>query len=240
MNELKTLSVVIIHQDMDEANRIASVLDNTGYVIHAHQVSSSDQLNRTLDDHPIELAISESNSNVVNPSNLLKVIKGHARDIPTLFIHPDYDAKTLINCLRLGGQDVIVADNDQHLISVVQRELRNLNDRKQRREMERRYNDTEKRCLDLLQDSKRATAIIHDSMLVYTNPAFAESLEYEASDLDCLPVFDVLTKPGQQSYKTLYKGFYENPEGFGEVDLELTLKTGTGEEIPANTELRHT
>lgn len=45
------------------------------------------------------------------------------RDIPVILICSQYDLAKLIKGLRLGAQDMLVEDQDQHLLKVVARAL---------------------------------------------------------------------------------------------------------------------
>ena len=110
--------------------------------------------------------------------------------------------------MKIGANDVVMLDEDQHLLMVIQRELNNREERDRRRIAERRFNEVSRRNQQLLDSSRDSIAFVQDGMFLYANDAFAEMLKYtERDDLECMPVIDIVDKSEHAKVKGFLKEF---------------------------------
>ena len=127
----------------------------------------------------------------------------------------------LIDGLKAGARDVVILDDDQHLLMTMNRELGNLQERRERRSADRKLKESERRCQQLLDSSRDAIAYVEDGMFLYANQSFAERFAYkEADDIMAMPVIDVIAKADQDKYKNFMKAFKLSESG--EQSLALT------------------
>jgi diguanylate cyclase (GGDEF)-like protein/PAS domain S-box-containing protein len=153
-------------------------------------------------------------------------IKKLDKDIPAIFLtetDPDELAMALIDGLKAGARDVVILDDDQHLLMVMARELGNLQERRERRTADRKLLASEKRCQQLLDSSRDAIAYVEDGMFLYANQSFAERFGYqETDDIISIPVIDIIATADQEKYKSFMKAFK-----FSEDDKQELALTGT-------------
>ena len=108
-----------------------------------------------------------------------------------ILINQEYNPKKVIEGMRLGAVDVVVEDQDQHLIKVVQRSLRSVYERRQSREWERKLSVAEKRAQHLMDISRFPIAIIKEGVYVYGNDACASIFGFsDVEEMLCMPVID--------------------------------------------------
>ena len=124
------------------------------------------------------------------------------RDIPVILISSQYDPAKLIEGLRLGAQDVVVEDQDQHLLKVVARALAGVYQRRQNREWERKLALAEKRTESLMDTSRFPIAVVQEGTYVYANEACASIFSFDEPDeMLCLPVIDNIAGSDREKLK---------------------------------------
>ena len=222
MAELKDISVLFAHDSADDASRITSVLDNSGYRVRAYQANSKEQLANEIKNNSLDVILGQMNSTSLRPKELIQEISRLNKDVPVILINPTHDDSVVAQGIRMGAKDVVADEEDQRLIAVVNREIKNHEDRAQHRDTQRRFYTSENRYQQLLQFARLPLAIVQDSMFVMANEAFAELFNLPHDEIEETPFIDLLDKAGQQSFKNIYKDFISNPNGFNGAELLST------------------
>lgn len=219
MAELKDISVLFAHDSADDASRVTSVLDNSGYRVRAYQANSKDELANVIKNNSLDVVLGEMNSSTLNPKDLLQEISRLNKDVPVILINPTHNDSIVAQGIRLGAKDVIADEEDQRLIAVVNREIQNREDRALHRDTQRKFYTSENRYQQLLQFARLPMAIVQDSMFVMVNEAFAELFELPHDEAENTPFIDLLDKSGQQSFKSIFKQFVNNPDSFNGAEI---------------------
>ena len=185
------LKTLIIESSHDEANKILSILRSADYQIDAELACDALQLQQYLSERNWDLLIAPMDFEALSIQSIFQGIRRVERDIPVILINQSYDPSKLIEGLRLGTEDVVVADQDQHLLRVVARALNGVYQRRQCREWARKLSLAEKRSEHLMDISRFPIAVVQEGTYVYANDACANFLGFESSeDMLCLPVID--------------------------------------------------
>ena len=126
--------------------------------------------------------------------------------------------------MRLGAVDVVVEDQDQHLIKVVQRSLRGVYERRQSREWERKLSVAEKRAQHLMDISRFPIAIVSRrvSMSMPMTPAPASLALAMLDEMLCLPVIDNIGARDREKLKAYMAPLHSADEL---VPFEAVIKT---------------
>jgi multidomain signaling protein FimX len=228
MAELKDISVLFAHDSADDASRVTSVLDNSGYRVRAYQANTKEALANEIKNNSLDVILGQMNSSSLPPKTLLQEISRLNKDVPVILINPTHDNSIVAQGIRLGAKDVVAEEEDQRLIAVVNREIQNREDRAAHRDTQRKFYTSENRYQQLLQFARLPLAIVQDSMFVMANEAFAELFNLPHDEIEEMPFIDLLDKAGQQSFKELYKDFVNNPDAFN--GAEILTKTGESTE----------
>ena len=185
------LHILIVDRSNDEANRYISILRSADFKVDAKLASSEEELQKFISMRNWDLLIAAQNYTKIPTQNIFQRIRRAERDVPVILISSEYDPVALIEGMRLGAVDVVVEDQDQHLIKVVERSLQAVYERRQSREWERKLSVAEKRSQHLMNISRFPIAIIQEGTYVYANDACASMFGFpEPDDLLCLPVID--------------------------------------------------
>ena len=187
----ETLHILIVDKSNDDANRFISILRSADFKVEAKLASNEEELQKYISMRNWDLLIAAQNYVKIPIKNIFQRIRRAERDVPVILISAEYDPQSLIDGLRLGAADVVVEDQDQHLIKVVERSLNAINERRQSREWERKLSVAEKRSQHLMDISRFPIAIIQEGTYVYANDACASVFGFsEPDDMLCLPVID--------------------------------------------------
>ena len=196
------LKILIVEQSHDEANRIISILRSADYRMEAQLASDEEQLQQYLSKRNWDLLIAPIGTESLPAQQIFQCIRRTERDIPVIFISDNYDPATLIEGLRLGAQDVVVKDQDQHLLKVVARSLASVGQRRLCREWERKLALAEKRSECLMNTSRFPIAVVQEGTYVYANQACASIFGFdEPEEMLCLPVIDNIAASDREKLK---------------------------------------
>ncbi|MGE8496559.1 MAG: EAL domain-containing protein [Pseudomonas sp.] len=214
--EKKTIRLLILEDSQNEAERLVSLFRNAGNATRVHRLTSSDDLNETL-QQSWDLLIAAPSSEHLDPSEAVNAIRRLAKDIPVIQLLADNESESITEALMLGAKDALPQGDDERLVLVAKRELANLEDRRARRAAEVALREAEKRCQLLLDSSVDAITYVHDGMHIYANRAYLELFEYEdADELEGMPMIDLIGGADQGNFKDFLKN-YHSVEGHAEL-----------------------
>lgn len=231
MADVKELSVLITHNSVDESSRLGSVLDNSGFKIIARHINSRDELGEELRGSQIDIILAQQEYETPAPAEIIQDLNRLNRDVPVLIITEELTGADVAAGLRIGARDVVAIDEDQHLVAVVNRELKNREERSKHRDTLRRFYASENRYQQLLQYARLPMAIVHESMFVLVNDAFAELFEIDKDEADALPIVDILDKDAQSAYKDIVKQYSRSPDSFPGAELNTSITSSEGEKV---------
>ena len=213
MHNNEPLHILIVDKSNDEANRFISILRSADFKVDAKLASNEEELQKFISMRNWDLLLAAQNYTKIPTQNIFQRIRRAERDLPVILISPEYDPKTLIEGLRLGAADVVVADQDQHLIKVVERSLDSVYVRRQSREWERKLSVAEKRSQHLMDISRFPIAIIQEGTYVYANDACASIFGFsEPDEMLCLPVIDNIAAKDRNKLKAYMVPLESNHE----------------------------
>ncbi|HEY7774565.1 MAG TPA: EAL domain-containing protein [Marinagarivorans sp.] len=206
MNANTPIRLLILNDSRDEANRLVSMLSNAGKTADAQHVESEEALIKVLQERSWDLLIGHVDTTNLTPELAQKQIRKLNKDVPMILMTEEEGTLAIVDGLKKGAADVLLVDEDQHLLQVINRELENREYRSQSRYAQRKLKDVERRNQQLLDSSKDAIAFVEDGMFLYTNDSFAELLGYaDRDDLECTPIIDVIDPSDQEMLRDFLK-----------------------------------
>jgi multidomain signaling protein FimX len=206
MDTDKPFSVLLIHDEVEEANRLVSLLRNTHFNVEPHYADSAGELNKKVQERKWELILAQYHAQSVPAKSVLHQIRRLNKDIPIIFMLDEFNFNEAAEALKLGCADVIPADEDQYLIQVITRTLDNLDQRRKLRYWQRRFAESEDRFESLILSSQDGIAIIQEGTYVHVNGAFSAFFGYpDADSMSLLPVFDTIADSSQNNFKRYLK-----------------------------------
>ena len=234
-----TIRLLILNDSRSEAERLISMLHNAGSPVRAQHIDSPEALEKLLQEKPWDLMIGADNTTNIPPSEAIKEIKRLNKDIPIILQTDRTGTAPIVEGLKLGAADVVILDEDQHLLYVIQRETNNREERQKRRISERRFHDISRRNQQLLDSSRDAIGYIQDGMFLYVNDSFAELLGHDTrDDLECMPVIDIVQHSQQEKIKRFLKEFIIKGSDIDATELNLAAVMADGTEKTLQIEVK--
>lgn len=207
MNANDTIRLLILNNSRAEAERLISMLHNAGRPSRAQHVESEEALVKLLEEQTWDLLIAHDQTTNVTPQTAIKHIRRLSKDVPVILQNDD-EILAVVEGMKLGAADVVRLDDDQHLLMVMQREMKNREERQAKRLADRRFREAERRSQQLLDSSRDAIAYVQDGLYLYANQSFAELFGYaDKDDIDCMPIMDMVDDKDQDTLKTFLKDF---------------------------------
>ncbi len=226
------MKVLLVQDDVQQANRFISVLRSAGYKPEARHITLEAELPHALESWQPELVIADLAARCIAAKALFTHLRQSGRDLEVLITTDDWDPVATLKAFRLGACAVIPCEEDQLLIEAVGRALVQLDTRRDLRQWQRRYRQSEERCIALLEDARHAIAIVQDGAHIRVNDTYAHLLGYAPDALVGLPVLDTVHQP-DEAFRRLLK-----PESadamYQPCELDLTLQDADGGHVPAH------
>ncbi|MEM7365309.1 MAG: EAL domain-containing protein [Pseudomonadota bacterium] len=237
MNKKDPVRLLILEESQNRAEELIVLLRNAGRATRAHQITSEDDLNECLGNQAWDLLLCRNEVSGVTAEQIIGRIRDLQRDIPAIIIADNQQHDAIIDGLRLGAKDVALADDDDRLILIIERELDNLHHRRLRRQAEIELRDSDRRNQLLLDSSTAAIAYVHEGMHIYANEAYGELFGYDdPDDFAGIPIIDLIASDDQGKFKDFLKSFGDkesDTEEFSCVKQDETTVTARMSLSPA-------
>lgn len=206
MSSKTPLHVLIIEKRMDDASRFVSLLRNETYEVDAKHAEDEQALQKLLPSRNWDLIIANQQLVHLPPNMLFQRLRRAEKDIPVIFHTSSNNPVDIVEGLRMGAEDVIFEDQDQHFLLAVKRAIKSLHCRRDLRQWQRRYLTSEKRSQQLIMDSRHPVAIVQEGTYVYVNESWSHYLGYDdADDLVHMPVIDSIDEDDHHKFMDLLK-----------------------------------
>jgi len=200
--------LLILEESQNRAEELIVLLRTAGRATRAHQIESEADLTSKLQERSWDLLLAVSEANDLTAENAIKQVNSLEKDIPVILIADNRDPESITEGIKMGAVDVALDDDDERLLLIIERELRNLDVRRQKRRAELDLREADRRNQLLLNNSSAAIAYVHDGMHIYTNSAYAELFGYEDSDeFAGIPIIDLIAAQDQKKFKTFLVSF---------------------------------
>lgn len=204
----ETIKLLVLHESPDDAEQLMNLIRNSGKATRGQMIEDLDGLHEALNSATWDLMLLRPEAEGVFAMECLKEVKKQDRDIPAILLLDDNDPEEMVDGLREGYEDVVQKDHLDRLLLVIQRELRNLKERRARRTAEMHLKEAEKRCSVLLDSSRDAITYITDGMHTYANEAYLDLFGYDdADDLEGMPIMDMVSPKNHEEFKQFLRAY---------------------------------
>lgn len=222
----ESLRLLVVDDEQLGAEAITDLLKAQGVVTRMHLLDDREELEKSL-RQPWDLLLF-GNAYDLSYQDAMSMVRGAGKDLPVI-VMPAVDAnraplserdqtpQVVAEALAAGVTDVIERQAQQHLVTSIRRELRNLNYRRSKRDLEGMLAEAERRAQLLLKNSRSAVAYIHDGVHIYANDTYLQLFGHDTVDeLMGMPVIDLVHSEDIKSFKeflrTYSKGNHDQSE----------------------------
>lgn len=224
------IHLLLLTKSENDAESLVSLLRDSGRATRAHLITSLADFVEQLQEKHWDLILAEEEANDIQCLELYKQLKRLNKDVPIVLLAPDAETMVLENHLNKGASAVVPSEERNLLLLIIERELKNLNVRRELRTTQVRLRDAEKRAQALLESSKDAITYISEGIHIFANAAYLDLFGYESMDeLEGMPALDMVMPQDQDAFKPLLK--LPLQENIG--DQKLTAQKSDGSDFAA-------
>src|SRR6202158_2757585 len=129
------IRVLIVEDSEDDAALLLQLLRQGGYEIDSDRVDSASGMAQAL-NRKWDIVISDHSMPQFSGTEALKMVRAKDAEVPFIFVSGTIGEDTATDAMRVGAQDYVMKSNLTRLVPAVQRELRDAEDRRERKRLE--------------------------------------------------------------------------------------------------------
>lgn len=232
------LRLLIVDDSLTGADTVINALRSAGHAVRASREHTLEQIEKALTNHTWDLLICSDSIENPQPTEIMNLIRGLAKDIPCIALATDKASEEAL--FKCGVYDVILQTDIKRLQFAVDREMTNVFNRRLARRNERALRESEKRSHALLESSRDAVAYMHEGMHIFVNTAYLTLFGYEeVEDIDGLPFLDMVSIDDHSRFKSVFRQFSESADTSAPETVTVQCVKANGETFKANIEFSH-
>jgi len=232
----ESLRLLVIDESHAIAESLADILKAQGVPTKVQVLDDQEELEKAL-RHTWDMVLFVAGYDL-KYTDVLRLIKSNDLDLP-LFLALDglsaFDAAApedpngmLLQAYAAGATDVLPLKHPLQLVHRMRHELRNLDHRRNQRNLELMLGDAERRSQLLLKHSRSAVSYIDAGVHIYANESYLELFGYKSIDeLMGMPVIDLVDSKDLQQFKDFLKVYTKNGRNVDDFNFSGVRADGT-------------
>jgi sigma-B regulation protein RsbU (phosphoserine phosphatase) len=154
------LKVLLISDSEDDALLLSHELKRGGFQVNYRRVDTERDMINALKSETWDLVISDYMMQNFSGLYALKVLKWQGVDLPFILISDKVGEEIAVEAMKAGANDYILKDKLVRLIPAVQRELQEVESRREQRQVEKALKNSEEKYRLILAEEELSRAIL--------------------------------------------------------------------------------
>ncbi|MBE0690044.1 MAG: PAS domain S-box protein [Anaerolineae bacterium] len=219
----KQLRALIIEDSQDDALLLVRELQGADYEVNHTRVDNADDLSAALENHSWDIILSESSMLNFSATAALELMHSRRLDIPFIIVSETTDLEAAVAAMKAGAHDYFQKGRTTRLAAAIERELREAQERDQRKQAEEEVRRVEERLAKAFQASPVGITITSsEGLFLSVNDAFRRMLKFTSDDIIGRAALEL----GIWNNASDQRLFLSAAEGYESVrDRELILHT---------------
>jgi len=142
---IPALRIVLIEDNPDDALLVVREVEHAGYAVQAQRVQTAEELRAALAQGTLDLVLADYSLPHFSATEGLAILKETGLDVPFIIVSGCIGEEMAVQLMKDGAADYMMKDHLPRLGPVVQRELRDADERRRKRDAERSLAESEKR-----------------------------------------------------------------------------------------------
>ncbi|MCP5157897.1 MAG: EAL domain-containing protein [Gammaproteobacteria bacterium] len=184
MSEPSIVNLLIVDRSRSDIDHIVKTLRGDGYQLELIQTDQAEEARSTIDYQPLDLILLRLTDELPTIAEVRLMVAEAQQDIPIVAVVDDAhrEGHRPARLLEEGADNYFYLDDADHLVAVIRKELRHLQDRKREKSFEVRFKEGETRSQALLENIQEAIAYIHEGVHTYANATYLRLFGYERKE----------------------------------------------------------
>ena len=138
------LRLLLVEDSADDADLIVRHLQRGGYDVGFERVDSREGLSRAIENGGWDLVICDYCMPQFSGTDALKLLREKGSEAPFIFVSGRMGEGAAVSALKLGAQDYVMKGNFGRLLPAIERELREVEEKRDRIQLEQRLRQLER------------------------------------------------------------------------------------------------
>jgi PAS domain S-box-containing protein len=179
----RPLRLLLIEDSDFDAELLLAQLKRGGYDVQSTRVENADDLRKTLKED-WDIVIADYNLPQFDAPTALKILHETGKDIPFLIVSGGIGESTAVAAMKAGAHDYLMKGNMARLVPVVEREIREAENRASKARTEAALKESELRYRLLWETATDAVLLLNpDAIVEFANPAAESIFGYKPEEL---------------------------------------------------------
>jgi PAS domain S-box-containing protein len=162
----KTLRVLIIEDSENDALLMANELKRGGYVVDFKRVDNSRDTAGALANESWDIILADFIMPSFNAIDALKILKDSKKDVPAIIVSGTISEDIAVEAMKAGASDFFSKDKLTRLTPAVERELKEAMVRKEHREVQERFEESQEKYRMLVENLGVGVLLISPEMKI--------------------------------------------------------------------------
>lgn len=226
--EDKIINLIVIDDSFDSEEIIISKLRTAGYTARSVRVEDDEDFLEALSTQVPDLVIYFDGMELISLKQTIECLKKDKKtENSRVILVNKKQQPDVVSAIRSGAVDATNFTTIDHLLLIIAREYQSSVSARKIAQLNKSFNESEKRCTSLLDSSRDAIAYIHEGMHVYSNQSYLEMFGItQSDDLEGLPILDMVVTDGRDAFKSFLRSYTKNEAGIEKIETKLRKPDG--------------
>jgi len=231
----KLTRLLIVDEDFHKAEQITSSLRATGMQVRAEFAEDGEDMGEMLENKTFDLVLFSIDLPEFSLAEAQQLIVASGKHVGLIALAQQVDTTVIVEAINHGACDALMRSSTEHLIQVITREAGSIQLWRRAQRLEQNFQESERRCQNLLSSSMDAVAYVHEGMHIYANQTYMDLFGHSDFDeLEGTSIIDMVAASEQNEMKAFLRDLSE--QRLETSQLELKLIRSNGESLSATLE----
>ncbi len=205
------LRVLIVEASEDDALLLLRELQDAGYDPTFERVDTATAMSAALAGQTWDVIIADYTIPDFNGLAALALVQERGLDLPFIMVSGVVGEETVVEAMKAGAHDYVMKGNLVRLVPAIERELREAEERRERKRAEQALRESEERFRRLSEATFEGIVIHDTNKILKANETFATMFGYElAETIGMSPLVTIAPESRDVVLKNIFSG-YEKP-----------------------------
>jgi len=223
----KLTRLLIVDEDFHKAEQITSSLRATGIQVRAEFAEDGEDMGEMLENKNFDLVLFSMDLPEFSLAEAQQVIIASGKHVGLIALAQKVDSTAIVEAINHGARDALIRSNIEHLIQVITREASSIQLWQRANQLELSFQESERRCQNLLSSSRDAVAYVHQGMHIYANQAYLDLFGHgDFDELEGTSIIDMVAASKQPEMKAFLRDLDEQRNDASQLELKLIHSNG--------------
>lgn len=201
------MRLLFVEDSIDDLDLMTAELRRFGFEFEHHRVETLDALDVALETEPWSVVISDYNLPGFTAVEVLRVVRQRYPELPFILVSGTLGEERAVDIIRAGANDCVMKDRLLRLGSAIERELRDVQLRDERRSLFTALRRSDDRYRRILENAPIGVAVsTPDGQLLVVNERLTQILGRTRETLICGNLADLALTPNILDPQRLVRG----------------------------------